>query len=170
VPVGPLQSPSASGPLVVVAHSLGSVIVSNYVWDAQRDRPAARGTYAGATAFERGEMLAALATCGSPIALFTLALADVVSIAFPPPTLPPALRAAARWLNFYDPDDALGYPLKPLSPSYAAAVSTDRAINVGRLTTSWNPASHTEYLGDQDFIEPVAALIRDVVVAAGGEA
>jgi hypothetical protein len=151
---------------VIVAHSLGSVIASNYVWDAQRDRPAARATYEGATAFERGATLAGLATCGSPIALFTLALGEVVSIEFPAPGLPPALRAAARWVNFFDADDALAYPLRPLSPSYAAAVSADRAINVGRVTTSWNPASHTAYLDDDSFIEPAAELIRDVVRAA----
>ena len=155
-------------PLVVVAHSLGSVIVSNYVWDAQRDRPAARATYAGATAFERGETLAGLVTCGSPIALFTLALARIESIAFPPRTLAPPLAAAARWLNVYDPDDVLAYPLRTLSPSYAAAVSADRAVNVGGVAASWNPAAHTAYFDDADVVEPVAGLVRDVVVASRG--
>jgi hypothetical protein len=31
----------------------------------------------------------------------------------------------ARWLNYYDKDDVLGYPLKPISPSYNAIVNED---------------------------------------------
>ena len=68
-------------------------------------------------------------------------------------------------MNFFDADDVLGYPLKPLSPSYGNAVSEDIEINVGGLFTSWNPISHTEYWTDNDFTEPVARLIGDIVVA-----
>ncbi|MGH7775406.1 MAG: hypothetical protein ACREQA_24535 [Candidatus Binatia bacterium] len=147
-------------PLVIVAHSLGSVIMSNYIWDEQT------GKGLGKNSFERMEMLSGLVTFGSNIPLFTLALPDVVSIKFPPPQLPGNLKAKAKWLNFFDADDVLGYPLKPLSPSYEKAVSEDFEINVGGLFTSWNPISHTEYWTDNDFTEPVAELIRDVVLAA----
>jgi len=149
---------------VVLAHSLGSVIVSNYVWDEQRRNEKARGT----TALERMETLAGLVTFGSPIPLFTLALRNVVSIAFPPPTLPAPLAAVAKWLNFYDPDDVLGWPLKPLSPSYDQAVSADHVIDVGNALTSWNPLSHDAYWRDASFIEPAAELIRAVAAAADG--
>lgn len=146
-------------PLVVVAHSLGSVIVSNYIWDEQK------GKGLGINAFERMETLAGLVTFGSNIPLFTLALPEVQSIEFPPTPLPTHLKATAKWLNFFDADDVLGYPLKPLSPSYGNAVSEDIEINVGGLFTSWNPISHTEYWTDNDFTKPVAHLIRDVVLA-----
>ena len=148
-------------PLVVLAHSLGSVIASNYVWDEQRPNEKARGS----NAFERTETLAGLVTFGSPIPLFTLALRTVVSIAFPPPTLPAHLAAAARWLNFHDPDDVLGWPLMPLSPTYERAVTEDRAINVGGPLTSWNPLSHEGYWTDPDFMAPAAELIRSVLLA-----
>ena len=75
------------------------------------------------------------------------------------------LKAVARWLNFFDADDVLGYPLKPVSPDYAAKVTQDIEINVGGLFTSWNPVSHVEYWDDDDFLEPVSALIRDVLKA-----
>ena len=52
-----------------------------------------------------------------------------------------------------------------VSPSYGTAVSEDIEINVGGLFTSWNPIFHTEYWTDNDFIKPVAHLIRDVVLA-----
>ena len=83
----------------------------------------------------------------------------------PPAQLPANLKAAAKWLNFFDPDDALGYPLTPLSPSYGGTESADIEVNAGGLFTYWNPISHTGYWTDDDFTNPVAALIRDVVVA-----
>jgi hypothetical protein len=146
-------------PLVIIAHSLGSVIMSNYIWDEQH------GKGLGTTPFARMETLAGFVTFGSPIPLFTLALDDVISIAFPPPTLPAPLREHAKWFNFFDADDVLGYPLKPLSPSYAQAVSADLEINVGNLFTAWTPIAHTAYWTDNDFMAPVAHLIRDLVVA-----
>ena len=81
-----------------------------------------------------------------------------------------AARAAARWLNFFDADDVLGYPLRPLSASYHDAVSADLQIDVGSILKSWNPLSHEEYWTDNDFIAPVAGMIREILVAArGGE-
>jgi hypothetical protein len=150
---------SQDKPLIIVAHSLGSVILSNYIWDEQT------GKGLGKNPFERMETLASMVTFGSNIPLFTLALDQVQCIEFPPKTLPPNLKAIARWLNFFDGDDVLGYPLKPLSPSYAKTVTEDREINVGGLFTSWNPISHVEYWTDNDFTKPVTQLIRDVVFA-----
>ena len=98
-------------PLVIIAHSLGSVIMSNYIWDEQT------GQGLGTTPFARMETLAGLVTFGSPIPLFTLGLNDIVSIAFPPLGLPAPLHGHAQWLNFFDADDVLGYPLTLLLDS-----------------------------------------------------
>jgi hypothetical protein len=148
-------------PLIVIAHSLGSVIASNYTWDAQSWNKYSLGD----NPFERMETLASLVTFGSNIPLFTLALPDPKAIEFPPAQLHANLKVAAKWLNFYDPDDVLGYPLKPLSPSYKQAVSEDIKVDAGNWLTSWNPIAHTEYWTDNDFTKPVAALIRDVLLA-----
>jgi hypothetical protein len=146
-------------PLVIVAHSLGSIIISNYIWDEQKDKGL------GHTPFERMETLAGMVTFGSTIPLFTLALDEVISIEFPPHSLPEMLKATAKWLNFFDDDDVLGYPLKPLSSSYDQAVNEDIEIDIGNLFTSWNPISHIEYWTDNDFTKQVAQLIHDVVFA-----
>ena len=146
-------------PIVVIAHSLGSVIVSNYIWDEQK------APTAGTTATQRMETLAGLVTFGSNIPLFTLCLGEIVSIRFPVPALAGPLREASRWLNFFDADDVLGYPLRPLSESYRQAVSGDLQINVGSALRSWNPLSHEEYWTDNDFTAPVAALIRNLLEA-----
>ena len=161
-------------PLVVVAHSLGSVVMSDYAWDAQHPET---GRAQGVDPFERLETLAGLVTFGSNIPLFTLALPRVIAIAPPraSPVLPDAVRAVAQWHNYYDPDDVLGWPLKTLAPggplapdehAYADAVDADHAIEVGGALTGWNPLSHTGYWNDRAFLEPVAAQIAAVARAA----
>ena len=147
-------------PLVVLAHSLGCAMMSNYIWDRQHGYDK---TKFGKTAFERMETLTGLVTFGCNIPLFTLAYPKVVSIEFPPSSLPPALKAAAQWLNYFDADDVLGYPLKQLSPSYAKAVTRDVEINVGGILSSWNPMSHTDYWEDNDFTKPVSKFLMEIL-------
>jgi hypothetical protein len=110
--------------------------------------------------------LAGFVTFGSTIALFTLALTKFQGFTFPPDELAGNVRNAAHWLNIYDPDDVLGYPIKPLCPEYDGnSQIEDRAINVGGLLTSWNPLSHNDYWTDNDFTKPVAKLIEAIVSA-----
>lgn len=148
---------SSEVPLIVLAHSLGSHIMSSYVWDTQKGK--ATGADPTSSAFERLEWLAGLVTFGSNIPLFTFAHDPVTAIAFPGAGLPPDMAAEARWWNYYDKDDVLGYPLKPISPSYDAVVDEDIEINVGGFATSFTPKSHTEYWTDNDFTEPVAKFL-----------
>ncbi|MGB5660030.1 MAG: hypothetical protein WBO54_11155 [Thermoanaerobaculia bacterium] len=69
------------------------------------------------------------------------------------------LGSRPKWLNFYDPGDILGYPLKPISEGYAEVVTRDIAINAGGVFSSWNPLSHNGYWTDNDFTQPVAHFI-----------
>ena len=142
-----------SAPLIVMAHSLGGQIVSNYIWDMQR------GHTQAPTDFERMKTLAGMVTFGCNIPLFTFAYKQVKPITFPATGLKKAVRDKARWLNFYDPDDILGWPLKPINAAYKKVVDRDIAINVGALFSSWNPASHNGYWTDNDFTKPVSRLI-----------
>ena len=155
---------SGDKPLIVIAHSLGSVIMSNYIWDRQKGRDDER---LGANAFERMETLAGLVTLGTNIPFFTIACNPIISIEFPPPGLPEKLKKRAKWLNLYDADDVLGWPLKPLSPSYADAVAEDLEVNVGNMLTSWNPANHSAYWTDDTVIKPVAYLLASILETSG---
>ena len=150
-------------PLLIISHSLGSVIMSNYIWDRQRGRDGARF---GTTPLERMETLAGMVTLGTNIPLFTLNCDPVTSIEFPPPSLPDALRKKAKWLNLYDSDDVLGWPLKPLSESYAAVVTEDIEVSVGNILTSWNPANHAAYWTDDGVIKPTAYLLASLLEAS----
>lgn len=154
----------ATAPLVVAAHSLGSVILSDHVWDEQRRRGPGRD------ALTRCETLAGIITFGSNIPLFTLGLPEVKPISFPPASdaLPDSVRAVARWMNYFDRDDVLGYPLREINEAYAATVTEDVAIEVGGLMETWSPAAHTAYWNDAAFIDKVAAQIVSIYAAAGG--
>ena len=147
-------------PLVVIAHSLGSVIMSNYIWDRQQGRDAEQY---GANPFERMETLAGLITLGTNIPLFTLAHDPAVCIEFPPAGLPANLKKKAKWFNFYDSDDVLAWPLKPLSINYADNVSEDIEVSVGNILTAWNPANHAAYWTDDSVIKPAAYLIASIL-------
>jgi hypothetical protein len=156
-----------AAPLCVIAHSLGTVIASNYLYDLMKKRcsflaPRVNASIGG-TPIERGETLALLYTMGSPIALWSLRYPDFgVPICFPPHELArhhPGVQA--RWINLYDPDDVIGYPLRPLNARYAAAVTEDRPVNVGSWLTSWNPLAHTGYWGDGRVADLISIDIAD---------
>ncbi len=147
-------------PLCIVCHSLGTVITSNYLYDLQKPSLISEQVKAEMTdtPLERGETLNLLYTLGSPIALWSLRYRDFGKpIAIPAPEFTnyyPDLQSA--WINYYDKDDLIGFPLRDLNPAYSRAVSADKQINVGNLLTEWNPLSHTAYLDDNDVIRPIA--------------
>jgi hypothetical protein len=148
----------ATAPLCTIAHSLGTVIASNYFYDLQeftRTRgskvlmPEAVRSQMENTPLERGETLTLFYSLGSPLALWSL------HQKFDQPIQVPAKQLSAyhpelegEWVNFYDPTDIISYPLKPLSPEYEAVVTTDWPVNVGNLLTRWNPLSHLAYWND----------------------
>src|SRR5262245_7591893 len=146
-------------PLVVLAHSLGSHIVSSYIWDSQHGYETGAGS--GSSEFERMEWLACMVTFGSNIPLFTFAYDKLVPIKVPGSRLPPAAVVSKRSLNFYDQDDVLGYPLSPISPEYADVVDGDIEINVGGFAASGTPLSHNGYWMDNDFLTPVSRLLAE---------
>ncbi len=158
-------------PLCVIAHSLGSVIASNYFYDLQRALPPNGSilisepvrNQMGDTPLERGETFSHFYTLGSPIALWSLRYPDFgVPIAVPSPKLSEHHpRLEGEWVNFYDEDDVCGFPLKTLNPQYRQGVKADVTVNVGGLLTTWSPASHFGYWQDDDVVRPIArALAR----------
>lgn len=144
---------SAPVPLIILAHSLGGHMMSNYIYDRQKSAVDAPND------FERLHTLAGIVTFGCNIPLFTFAYDPIVPIEFPARQLDGTIKVKSKWLNFYDPDDVLGYPLKPICPAYDTVVNEDIPINVGGIFTNWNPASHTEYWTDSSFTGPVAKFI-----------
>lgn len=164
-------------PVVFVAQSLGGQVLSSYIYDAQKaaaGRPVGAGIWRNIDAWAAGALgrsltasektflaagtCAALVTTGCNIPVFVAAHKEMHIIPIAPPT------SLFKWINFYDPDDILGWPLQPLSGGYRALVE-DRAINAGGgvanlLLRSWNPLAHNTYWDDDAVIAAIAAMLR----------
>lgn len=156
-------------PLCIIAHSMGSIVAHNFLYDMQHEED---GAYGGSerpgTALERAETLALFVTCGSPLAIWRLRFGDdYKAIRFPAegveeryPNLKP------KWLNVYDEDDVLGYPISKLTDSYEemaeAGYLEDREQNVGAFWKNWNPLSHKGYFRDDRSLDELARQLAEV--------
>ncbi len=145
-----------NSPLCVIAHSLGTVIASNYFYDLQFKTEAADDVNPSSP-LEKGETLSLFYTLGTPMPLWSLRYHDFDRpITIPSPEWKqkhPDMKG--EWINFYDRDDVLSFPLKSISPSYALAVDQDKEVNCGTIFTSWNPLSHNGYFTSQEVIHDI---------------
>lgn len=147
---------TSTTPVILLPHSLGAQVLCNYIWDSQNDQ----GIWTqkpiqlppDQIAFLKFKTLRHIASAGCNIPLFVAGLPKILPIRKPHPKF--------TWENYYDPDDALGWPLKPLSKEYAALVNRDIRMNSGGFFTSWTPFSHTSYWKDKDFLTPVCDTIK----------
>ena len=157
-------------PVVVISHSLGCQVVSNFIWDAQSTKKVESGVFRSDSAkpigktslddkFRRLKTLRYWFTSGCNIPIFVAGL--------PKKEIHPVETNSRgwrfRWENYYDPDDVLGWPLQPLSSEYRTAVAVDRDINAGGLVSSWTPMSHLGYWKDDDFLDPIENALRSLL-------
>ena len=155
----------SSAPLSVIAHSLGTVIASNYLYDLSRPQLVSDEVKAHMddVPLERGETLVHFFTLGSPLAVWALHHDD-----FGRPLTVPSTGLAAHhphlegvWLNFFDRDDVIAYPLRQLNEAYAAAVTEDVDVNAGGLVTRETPLSHNGYMTDAEVIDRIAVTLAE---------
>jgi hypothetical protein len=162
--------------VVFLAQSLGGQVLSSYLYDAQKAtaggvvvagiwknidawslRALGRRLLDAEKRFIGGATCTAILTTGCNIPIFVAAHKEMDIRPIAPPT------PCFKWINVYDPDDTLGWPLQPLSPGYAAMVE-DRQINAGQgmvkwILESWNPFSHLAYWSDEKVLAPLAELL-----------
>jgi hypothetical protein len=170
----------ADTPLVLLSHSLGCQVLSSYIYDAQKARngiPVAAGVWRDIDHWSRTLQGRALTepekhflacgtalgwiTTGCNIPIFVAAHKEMAIIPIAAP------RPSFKWLNLYDPDDVLGWPLQPLSEGYRMLVE-DRAINAGHgvinwLVKSWNPLSHSSYWQDEQVVGELASMLTQLM-------
>jgi hypothetical protein len=133
------------GKIFVVAHSLGCQVFSNYMWDAQKgigifDKDSKHYNPVALHADSRGSEIDKFITMGCNIPLFSAGIENKVS--FNPP------NERFTWINYYDPTDVLGYPLRPMGGFYEGAV-TDIKVKVGNFLLRQTPYSHVCYWKDR---------------------
>lgn len=165
-------------PVILLTHSVGCSILSNYLWDAQRPSVShgiwrdggPRGVHKGSARdlFLRGKTLSHWYTLGASNPLWTAAMARDQIQAVTSDTR----GYHFRWKNFYHPDDLFGWPLKPLSPSYNQAVYRDYETRplADWTAASWGPqlVSHDGYwqseLVQQNLLEDLRELLKRMTV------
>jgi len=107
---------TASAAITFISHSLGTVIASDFVYDAQESLNNRSKDFRCSNFF----------TFGSPLALFSLQCGPQGF------SKPIAIEDEnGRWVNILDPGDPIGYKLKGLNDAYDKAVSADREVNTG---------------------------------------
>lgn len=128
--------------VTVVGHSLGSVIASDMLYDTLEKK---------SRWWPVQLRLANLFSLGSPLTLYTLRY-KASAREFQHPVRMQDSRGL--WVNLYDPQDIVGYPLKPLNAAYDSAVFLDKEINLGNWWNFWHlllrntPFNHYIYLED----------------------
>lgn len=147
-----------NAPLCVISHSLGTVIASNFFYDRQY-HPTRNSLPSDASSpLERGETLTLFYSFGTTLPLWSLRYRD-----FDKPIQVPidGIRAMypgidGEWINFYDKDDVLAYPLRGVNPAYEKAVREDFEVHVGDWKTGWNPFCHRGYMTSPDVARRIA--------------
>lgn len=156
------EAAGSDAPLCIIAHSLGTVIASNYIYDLETDKTQID---IGDTPLERGETLTSVYTLASQIPFWSLRYPN-----FDRPIKVPSEKLnrhyanlKGEWINFYDQNDILGYPLKTLNEAYSEAVTEDKVVNVGSLLETWNPLSHCSYWTDKEVVNTIAQSLYDIL-------
>ena len=152
-------------PLAIVAQSLGCQVMSNYIWDAQQAPRAHAGVWSGLLTdgvpinsprdrFRRCKTLQRLLTTGCNIPVFVAGHPQIAPI--------DRMRLGERfeWVNQFDPDDVLGWPLRELSPGYAALVEDVEVNASGGSLFGASPYSHTGYWRTSRVLDRMAAELR----------
>lgn len=124
-------------PVVFIAHSLGTVIASDFIWDTQKNKDFGR--------FQLSHFF----TMGSPLALFALRFGAEL---FNKPIQIDDPHGC--WINILDKDDPIAYPLKPLNKEYDAAVLEDKEVNVGPFGIA-----HVQYWQNRDVHKIIAGRL-----------
>lgn len=144
-----IQNWLGDGKLFIVAHSLGSVIVYDYIYNSEHVQAKANMIFR-ATAVSALDSLECLITCGSPLFLYSLQKydgGDPINI--------------KKWINVYSPFDVIGYPVKTINNRFAANETIeDRRLICGDLLSFWNPMSHISYFDSSRFVGVVCNLLQ----------
>jgi hypothetical protein len=135
------ESPSFS----ILAHSLGSIIAYDYLFDLF-GKPVSKRRRVRADGRQRLEHLF---TTGSPIALFLLRKAHLLLKAGALSKNPVGLRRPrGSWLNFWNHQDVMAYPLERFFPRLVS----DRLVDTGSLIFN----SHLGYWTNRHVAEQIA--------------
>jgi hypothetical protein len=154
-------------PLLIVAASMGTEIINNYILDRQAAAKEGEVDPLGNSPFERFETLTGLFTLGNNLPIFAAShlIDEIHPIDFPSARLPTPLKKIAVWENYYDKNDAMGYPIKPLNKHFERnTYLKDIQINTGGLLSYWNILSHFGYWRSRNLVRRLAVYIGKLLM------
>jgi hypothetical protein len=155
-----------NAPLLIIATSMGTEIINDYIRDRQTANKEGKADPLGNSPFERFETLTGLFTLGNNLPIFAASqqLDEIQPIDFPSPLLSPELQSIAVWENYYDKNDAMGYPIKPLNKHFEKNPKlNDIQINIGGVLTFWNTFSHFGYWRSRRLVRRLASYIEELL-------
>ncbi len=153
-------------PLLIIATSMGTEIINDYIRDRQTAEKEGKVDPLGNSPFERFETLTGFFTLGNNFPIFAASqqLDEIHPIDFPSPSLSPELERVAVWENYYDKNDAMGYPIKPLNRHFEKKSKLkDIQINIGGVLTFWNTFSHFGYWRSRKLVRRIASYIAKLL-------
>lgn len=133
------------GELFIVSYSMGTTIISDYIWDVQNGKT----NFVIDNDFEGMKKIKYLFTMGSTLPLFLFSLSAIAPISI----------GNKKWINLYSKNDILAYPLAVFKEYENIVV--DKEVKVGSILTWWNPASHLGYFKAKDVISLVTEKINE---------
>lgn len=155
-----------NAPLLIIATSMGTEIINDYILDRQKAAREQEDDPMGNSPFERFETLTGLFTLGNNLPIFAASyhVDEIRPIEFPSPNLSPDLGEVAVWENYYDKNDSMGYPLKPLNRYFEQqSFLKDIRINTGGPFSFWNFLSHFGYWRSRRLVKRMASYIEVVL-------
>jgi len=160
------QKAGPNAPLCLIAHSLGSIITSNYLYDLQngilpqRIRDRIKNSH---SPLVKGDTLTHLYTMGSPLAIWTMRYDDFGKpISFPSPKIRELRLPYGEWVNFYDKDDIMAYPIKHLSELYNAVVTADIEVKNPGFLANTPLGAHGGYYQSEEVIGRIAHSLTEM--------
>ena len=134
--------------VAVVAHSLGCKVIFDYICDAQTGQGIWKGKEP-ASDFQKLENLRLLITTGCSLPFYESALPTTEQRFF-------RVNKDFQWINFYDRDDLLGWPLRPLGGRFKEIVQDEERNRLGSTLTS-----HFRYWQDDALNDEIAGKILE---------
>ncbi|HEY9880091.1 MAG TPA: hypothetical protein V6D29_16670 [Leptolyngbyaceae cyanobacterium] len=106
-------------------------------------------------------MFSSFYTFGSQLPFWALRFKNFGQpIQVPSPKLPIHYsNAKGEWINFYDRDDLLGYPVRNINKAYEAVVTDEQQVSVGNLLTGWNTLSPNGYWESRQVTQAIASSL-----------
>lgn len=124
-----------SAPVIIVAHSMGVIAISDYIYDLQKKKYSEEK-------FSEINNLKSMITFGCNIPLFEMGHENPVSIKRPESD---ADKKEFFWLNFYSPFDVLGYRISKYYSTQPEFPINDEKVYAGGFFSKWNLLSHAAY-------------------------